>query len=139
MTIKKIAISLSGLAILLSACSTHRINTTQSNLLIGEWQQSNVSLKIEANGKYQYKYSADGYTNKQSGRYYADKDSVVLYGFYPDAYTPESKNERWTIRKLTPDSLEVYVHKNVVILDGDTLNTSGNEIETFVRYNKPIN
>lgn len=129
----KSAIILSGLAMLLSACSTHRTNTAQSNLLIGEWQQPNVSLKIEANGKYHYKYSADGYTNKQSSRYYADKDSVVLYDFYPDAYTPESKNEHWTIRKLTPDSLVVYVHKNTVVLDGDTLNTSGNEIETFVR------
>lgn len=129
----KSAIILSGLAMLLSACSTHRINTTQSNLLIGEWQQPNVSLKIEANDKYHYKYSADGYTNKQSGRYYADKDSVVLYGFYPDAYTPESKNAHWTFRKLTSDSLVVYVHKNTVVLDGDTLNTSGNEIATFVR------
>ena len=118
---------------LLSACSTQRINTAQSNLLIGEWQQPNVSLKIEANGKYHYKYNADGYTNKQSGRYYADKDSVVLYGFYPDAYTPESKNEHWAIRKLTPDSLVVYVHKNTVILDGDTLNTAANEIETFIK------
>lgn len=117
----------------LSSCSTQRINKAQSNLLIGEWQQPNVSLKIEANGKYQYKYSADSYINKQSGRYYADKDSVVLYGFYPDAYTPESKNEHWTIRKLTSDSLVVYVHNYTVVLDGDTLNTSGNEIETFVR------
>lgn len=130
----KSAIILSGLAMLLSACSTHRTNTTQSNLLIGEWQQPNVSLKIEANGKYHYKYSADGYTNKQSGRYYADKDSVMLYSFYPDAYTPESKNEHWTIRKLTSDSLVVYVHKNTVIIDGDTLNTSSNEIETFIRH-----
>lgn len=130
----KFAIILSGLAILLSACSTHRINTAQSNLLIGEWQQPDVSLKIEANGKYHYKYSAGGYTNKQSGRYIAEKDTVALYGFYPDAYTPESKNERWTIRKLTPDSLVVHVHKNTVILDGDTLSTSGNEIETFVKH-----
>lgn len=129
----KFAIILSGLAILLSACSTHRTNTAQSNLLIGEWQQPNVSLKLEANGKYHYKYSADGYTNKQSGKYYADKDSVVLYGFHPDAYTPESKNEHWTIRKLSPDSLVVYVHKNTVVLDGDTLNTSSNEIETFIK------
>lgn len=129
----KSAIILSGLTMLLSACSTQRINTAQSNLLIGEWQQPNVSLKIEANGKYHYKYSADGYTYKQSGRYYADKDSVVLYGFYPNAYTSESKNEHWTIRKLTSDSLIVYVHKNTVVFDGDTLNTSGNEIETFVR------
>lgn len=123
----------SVLAMLLSACSTQRINTTQSNLLIGEWQQPNVSLKIEANGKYHYKYSADGYTNKQSGRYYADKDSVVLYGFYSDAYASDSKNVRWSIRKLTPDSLVVYVHKNTVVFDGDTLNTSDNEIETFNR------
>lgn len=118
---------------ILSACSTQRINTAQSNLLVRKWQQPNVSLKIEANGKYHYKYSADGCINKQSGRYYADKDSVVLYGFYPDAYTSESKNEHWTIRKLTPDSLVVYVHKNTVVFDGDTLNTSGNEIETFIR------
>lgn len=129
----KFTIILSGLAMLLSSCSTQRINKAQSNLLIGEWQQPNVSLKIEANGKYHYKYSADGYTNKQSGRYYADKDSIELYDFYPDAYTPESKNEHWTIRKLTPDSLVVYVHKNTVILDRDTLNTLENEIETFVR------
>lgn len=118
---------------LLSACSTQRINTAHSNLLIGEWQQPNVSLKIEANGKYHYKYSADGYTNKQSCRYYTDRDSVVLYGFYPYAYTPESKNERWTIRKLTPDSLVVYVHKNTIVLDGDTLSTSDHEIEAFVK------
>ncbi len=131
----KSAIILSGLAMLLSACSTHSIQTTQPNFLIGEWQQPNVSLKIESNGKYHYKYSADGYTNKQSGRYYADKDSIVLYGFYPDAYTSESKNESWTIRKLSPDSLVVYVHKNTVILDGDTLNTSGNDLEIFTRNN----
>lgn len=90
---------------LLSACSTQRINTTQSNLLIGKWQQPNVSLKIEANGKYHYKYSADGYTNKQSGRYYADKDSVVLYGFYTDAYTPESKNIRCLFQSALEDIL----------------------------------
>lgn len=89
--------------------------------------------KIEANGKYHYKYSADGYINKQSGRYYADKDSAVLYGFYPDACTPESKNEHWTIHKLTYDSLIVHVHKNIVVLDGDTLNTVGDEAEIFVR------
>lgn len=130
---KKSAIILLGLSILLSACSTQRINTAQSNLLIGEWQQPNVSLKIEANGKYHYKYSADGYINNQSGRYYADKDSVVLYGFYPDAYTSESKNVRWSIRKLTPDSLMVYVHKTIVVLDRDTLNTIGNNIEKFTR------
>lgn len=65
-------------------------------------------------------------------RYFADKDSVVLYGFYPQAYTPESKNERWTIRKLTSDSLVVYVHNPIVVLDGDTLNTVGDNFETFI-------
>lgn len=133
MTIKKSALIISGLAILLSACSVYRNNAVQNSLLVGEWQQPNVSLKLESNSKYHYRYSDNGYTNKQSGKYYADKDSVVLFGFYPDAYTSESKNEHWTIRKLTPDTLEVYVYKNTVILDGDTLNTIGNEIETFIR------
>lgn len=66
-------------------------------------------------------------------KYFADKDSVMLYDFYPQAYTPEPKNERWTIRKLTTDSLTVYVHKSTVVLNGDTLNTTGNEIEIFTR------
>lgn len=59
--------------------------------------------------------------------------SVVLYGFYPQAYTPESKNERWTIRKLTSDSLVVYVHNPIVVLDGDILNTARTEIESYRR------
>lgn len=131
---RKSAIILSGLAMLLSACSAQRNNAVQNSLLFGEWQQTNVSLKLESNGKYHYGYTDNGYMNKQSGKYYADKDSVVLFGFYPDAHTSESKNERWTIRKLTPDTLEVYVHKNTVILDGDTLNTVGNTTETFIRH-----
>lgn len=134
---KKSALITSGLVILLSACSVHRNNAVQNSLLVGEWQNPNVSLKLDNNGKYHYRYTNNDYINKQSGKYYANGDSVVLYGFYPDAYTPESKNERWTIRKLTPDSLEVYVYKNTVILDGDTLNTVGGEIETFIRiYSK---
>ncbi len=101
--------------------------------LSGKWKQPNVTLKFDEKQVYHYKYKKDGYTNQHSGRYYADKDSVVLYGFYPDAHTPESKNMRWSIRKLTPDTLTVYVHKNIVTLDNDTLNPVGNEIETFVR------
>ena len=120
---------------LLSACSTHRNMSVNNFLLIGTWEQPNVTLDLKANGHYHYLYKEDGYSNKQSGKYsyFADKDSVVLYGFYPQAYTPESKNERWTIRKLTNVSLTVYVHKSTVVLNGDTLNTAGNEIEIFTR------
>lgn len=130
---KRIAIALSVLMVLLSACSTHRNTTVNNSLLIGTWEQPNVTLDLKANGHYDYLYKDDGYSNKQSGKYFADKDSVVLYGFYPQAYTPESKSERWTIRKLTSDSLTVFVHKNMVDLNGDTLNTAGNEIEMFTR------
>lgn len=132
---KKAIYILSGLAMLLTACSTHRNTTVSNSLLIGTWEQPNVTLDLKVNGHYNYLYKEDGYSNKQSGRYFIDKDSVVFYGFYPQAYTPESKNERWTIRKLTSDSLTVYVHKNVVVLNGDTLNTAGNEIEIFTRKN----
>lgn len=130
---KRIAVALSVLTVLLSACSTHRNMTVNNSLLIGTWEQPNVTLDLKANGHYNYLYKENSYSNKQSGIYFADKDSVVLYGFYPQAYTPESKNERWTIRKLTPDSLTVYVHKSTVVLNGDTLNTAGNEIETYRR------
>lgn len=130
---KRIAVALSVLTVLLSACSTRRNVSFNKPLLIGTWEQPNVTLDFKANGHYHYLYKEDGYSNKQSGRYFADKDSIVLYGFYPQAYTPESKNERWTIRKLTPDSLTVYVHKSTVVLNGDTLNTAGSEIETFTR------
>ena len=128
---RRIAVVLSVLTVLLSACSTHRNTTVNNSLLIGTWEQPNVTLDLKANGHYHYLYKEDGYSNKQSGRYFADKDSVVLYGFYPQAYTPESKNERWTIRKLTADSLVVYEHKPTVVLDGDTLNTIGDTVETF--------
>lgn len=134
---KKAIYILSGLAMLLSACTTHRNTTVNNSLLIGTWEQPNVTLDLKANGQYHYLYKEDGYTNEQSGKYgyFADKDSVVLYGFYPQAYTPESKSERWTIRKLTSDSLTVFVHKNMVDLNGDTLNTAGNETEIFTRKN----
>lgn len=132
---KRIAIALSVLTVLLSACSTHRNTTVNNSLLIGTWEQPNVTLDLKANGQYHYLYKEDGYSNTQSGKYgyFADNDSVVLYGFYPQAYTPESKNERWTIRKLTSDSLSVFVHKSTVVLNGDTLNTAGNETEIFTR------
>lgn len=134
---KRIAVALSVLTVLLSACSTHRNMTVNNSLLIGTWKQPNVTLDLKANGHYDYLYKEDGYSNKQSGKYgyFADKDSVVLYGFYPQAYTAESKNERWTIRKLTSDSLTVYVHKSTVVLNGDILNTAGNETEIFTRKN----
>lgn len=135
---KKTAIILSGLAMLMSACSTHRNTTVQNHMLIGTWEQPNVTLDFGKNGRYHYLYNDGDYQNKQSGRYYTHGDSVVLYGFYPDAYTEESKNERWTIRKLTSDSLTVYVHKNTVVLNSDTLNTAGNENETYTRK-KSIN
>lgn len=135
---KRIVAALSVLTVLLSACSTHRNMTVNNPLLIGTWEQPNVTLDLKVNGQYNYLYKEDSYSNKQSGRYsyFADKDSVVLYDFYPQAYTPESKNERWTIRKLTSDSLTVYVHKSTVVLNGDSLNTAGNEIEIFTRKNK---
>lgn len=132
---KKTAIILSGFAMLLSACSTHRNMTVNNSLLIGTWEQPNVTLDFKANGHYHYHYKEDSYSNKQSGKYkyFADNDSVVLYDFYPQAYTPESKNLCWSIRKLTADSLVVYEHKSTVVLNGDTLNIAGNETETYRR------
>ncbi len=133
----KKAISILATAAMLTACSTHR-NSTVNPMLLGTWEQPNITLDLKSNGHYKYIYKQNDYTNKQSGRYYADKGSLVLYGFYPDAYTPDSKNVRWSIRKLTPDPLTVYVHKDIVVLDNDTLNTAGNEIETYTRK-KSIN
>lgn len=130
---KKATYILLGLTIFMASCSNHRNITVNNSLLIGSWEQPNVVLDLKANGHYNYHYRENGYSNKQSGRYFADKDSVVLYGFYPQAYTAESKNERWTIRKLTSDSLTVYVYKSTVVLNGDTLNTDGNETEIFTR------
>lgn len=125
--------------LLMASCSTHRNLAVNNSLLIGTWEQPNITLDLKANGHYNYLYEENGYSNKQSGKYFADKDSVVLYGFYPQAYTPESKNERWTISKLTSDSLTVYVHKSTVVLNGDTLSTAGNETEIFTRKNQQTN
>lgn len=132
--IKK-AIYLFALVTILTACNTHRNMTANNSLLIGTWEQPNVTLDLKSNGQYNYLYKENGYSNKQSGKYsyLADKDSVVLYGFYPQAYTAESKNVSWSIRRLTTDSLVVYVHKPTVVLEGDALNTAGNEIEIFTK------
>lgn len=132
---KKIAFIITAIAITLSACTTHRNATVANSLLVGTWQQPNVKLDLNSNGRYLYHCKEDGYSNKQSGKYsyFANKDSVVLYNFYPQAYTAESKNLCWSIRKLATDSLVVYVHKPTVILDGDTLNTIGDTFETFTR------
>lgn len=130
---KKAIYILSALAILTASCSTHRNVSVNNSLLIGTWEQPNVTLDLNANGHYNYLYEENGYSNKQSGKYFADKNSVVLYGFYPQAYTPESKNERWAICRLSSDSLTVHVHKSIVVLNGNTLNTVGNETEIFTR------
>lgn len=131
----KKAIYLFALVATLTACSTHRNATMKHSLLVGTWEQPNLTLDLKSNGRYRYHYKENGYSNKQSGKYsyFADKDSVVLYDFYPQAYTSESKNLCWSIRKLTADSLVVYEHKSTVVLNGDTLNTAGNEIETYRR------
>lgn len=135
----KKAIYLFALVATLTACTTHRSTTVQNSLLIGIWEQSNLTLDLKSNGRYHYHYKENGYSNKQSGKYsyFADKDSVVLYNFYPQAYTSESKNLSWSIRRLTADSLVIYVHKPAVVLDKDTLNTAGNETEIYTR--KSIN
>ncbi len=132
---KKAIYILSGLAMLITACSTHRNATVQNSLLVGTWEQPNLTLDLKSNGLYHYHYKENGYSNKQSGKYsyFADKDSVVLCDFYPQAYTSESKNVSWSIRRLTTDSLVVYVHKPIVVLGVDTLNTVGNEIEIFTK------
>lgn len=113
----------------------YRDSTIRQCFLEGTWQQPNLTLDLKSNGRYHFLYIEDGYSNKQSGKYsyFTDKDSIVLYGFYPQAYTAESKNLHWSICKLTADSLVVYVHKPMVVLNGDTLNTVGNTFETFTR------
>lgn len=136
----KNAIYLLVLVVILSSCNTHSNATVQNSLLVGTWEQPNLTLDLKSNGDYDYHYKENSYSYEQSGKYsyFADNDSVVLYGFYPNAYTTESKNERWTIRKLTSDSLTVYVHINTVVLNGDTLNTAGNKTEIYTRK-KSIN
>ena len=133
----KKAIYLFALVATLTACNTHRNATMKHSLLVGTWEQPNLTLNLKSNGRYRYHYKEDSYSYEQSGKYsyFADKKSVVFYNYYPQAYTAESKNLRWSIRRLNADSLVVYVHKPTVILDGDILNTAGNEIEIFTRKN----
>ena len=131
----KKAIYLFALVATLTACTTHRNATMKHSLLVGTWEQPNLTLDLKSNGRYHYHYKENGYSNKQSGKYsyFADNDSVVFYDYYPQAYTAESKNVSWSICKLTTDSLEVYVHKPTVVLGRDTLNTIGDTVETFTR------
>lgn len=131
----KKAIYLFALVATLTACTTHRNATMKHSLLVGTWEQPNLTLDLKSNGRYRYHYKEDSYSYEQSGKYsyFADKDSVVIYDFYPQAYTSESKNLLWSIHRMTTDSLVVYVHKPTVILDGDTLNTVGDTVELYTR------
>lgn len=123
------------MAIVLTACHTYKVDSSRHNSLIGTWEQPNVTLTFKDNSKYHYEYVDAGYEYEQSGkyRYFSDRDSIVLYNYYPDAYTKESKNECWSIHKLTPDSLVVAPKKVTVVLNGDTLNTEKEPIETYIR------
>lgn len=126
---------LAFIAIPLTACHTYKGNSSHNNPLIGTWEQPNVTLSFSGNGKYYYEYVDAEYKSEQSGqyRYFSDQDSIVLYNYYPDAYTKESKNEYWIISKLTSDSLAVTPKKVRVVLYRDTLNTEKEPIEIFIR------
>lgn len=123
------------MAIVLTACHSYKVDSSRPNSLIGIWKQPNVNLIFKNNSKYHYEYVDAGYKYEQSVkyRYFSDRDSLVLYNYYPDAYTKESKNEYWSLRKLTPDSLVVAPKKVTVVLNGDTLNTEKEPIEIFAR------
>lgn len=47
---KKATYILSALAIIMASCSTHRNMTVNNSLLIGIWEQPNVTLDLKANG-----------------------------------------------------------------------------------------
>ena len=68
---KKAIYILSALAILMASGSTQRNMTVNNSLLIGIWEQPNVTLDLKANGHYNYLYEENGYSNKQSGKYFA--------------------------------------------------------------------
>lgn len=124
------------LALTLCGCHTHKWSASQSgNTLIGTWKQQGISLEFKANCRYLYHYSDGDYSNVQSGkfRYFPNRDSVVLYNYYPDAYTEESKHEYWSISKLNSDSLVVKPRQTQVIWDGDTLYADKEPIEVFIR------
>lgn len=119
----------------LTACHSYKGENSTSSSLMGTWEQPNVTLTFYSNSKYRYEYVDAEYKSEQSGkyRYFSDRDSIVLYNYYPDAYTKESKNEYWTINQLSSDSLVVIPKKVAVALHGDTLNTEKEQIEIFLR------
>ena len=124
----KFFISLISLLMLLSCSSQYRA-------ISGCWIQPNVTLTLTSRGKYQYYYQDSDYTYYNSNKfdYFFDKDSVVLYNFYPETVHKKLKNDYWTILKLNSDTLEVYVHKIDTIIDSYRLNTVGDSVETFTR------
>ncbi|WP_300505739.1 hypothetical protein [uncultured Duncaniella sp.] len=124
------------MALTLCSCHTHKWSASQSgNILIGIWEQQGITLEFKANGRYCYLYTDGDYSKEQSDKfeYLSNMDSVVLYNYYPDAYTEESKHEYWSISKLNSDSLVVKPRQTQVIWDGDTLYADKEPIEVFVR------
>ena len=123
------------MTIALSACHIYKGNSPQQNLLIGIWEQSNVTLTFKDNGNYHYEYVDADYKYEQSGkyRYFSYCDSIVLYNYYPDAYTKESKNENWSICKLTSDSFVVVPQKAAVLHNNDTQDLEIEPIEIYTR------
>ena len=122
----------------LTACHSYKGENSTYSPLMGTWEQPNVTLTFKNSGNYHYEYVDGEYKSEQSGkyRYFSDRDSIVLYNYYPDAYTKESKNEYWTISQPSSDSF-VVIPKNVTVtLYGDTLNTEKEPIEIFLRRNK---
>lgn len=139
-----------------TACHSYKNNFTRSNLIIGEWEQThliqrigdkinsgdlntdvglrNIVIRFKDNGKYYFKYTESDYKYKQSGeyKYFPDLDSIVLYDYYPHAYTKESTNESWKIIKLSLDSLVVAPLDVPVFIDGDTL-PSRNTVQEIYR------
>ena len=75
--IKK-AIYLFALVAIMPSCNTHRNATVQNSLLVGTWEQPNLTLDLKSNGHYHY--PENGHSNKQSGKYsyFADKDSEMF-------------------------------------------------------------
>ena len=119
----------------LTACHSYKGESSTYSPLMGTWEQPNVTLTFKNSGNYHYEYVDAGYKYEQSGkyRYFSDRDSIVLYNYYPDAYTKESKNEYWSIRKLTSDSLTVVPPKVTIVLNRDTLYNEKETIEIFLR------
>ena len=123
------------MSIALTACHSYKGENPIYSPLVGTWGQPNVTLTFKNSGKYHYEYVDAGYKYEQSGkyRYFSDRDSIVLYNYYPDAYTKESKNEYWSIRKLTSDSLVVVPQKAAVLHNKDTQDLEIEPIEIYTR------